>query len=231
MVCVREFPTQDSVCNLFWVRAQHATWKYQRISVCSKCHLKSFTGLSHWKSIWALLGNEATNISSFWDHFPRWQLENLRSKTLAKPIDNSITQYTRAHAMSCLLVLYCAASCFVVCCMWCRGAVLWSQVVWSEALCCLMCGHSRSSITSNNQIVQSECRQSIAKVQSNRAFSFSFSIPLCGLGVCTAAKCCLNLVFKGSVSLRESSDLDGSFLCFYDPWMVRSVYDFVIKSG
>ena len=63
----------------------------------------------------------------------------------------------------------------------------------------------------NNQIVQSECRQSIAKVQSNRAFSFSFSIPLCGLGVCTAAKCCVNLVFKGSVSLRESSDLDGSF--------------------
>jgi len=27
MVCVREFPAEDSICDLFWVRAKHATWK------------------------------------------------------------------------------------------------------------------------------------------------------------------------------------------------------------
>ena len=59
--------------------------------------------------------------------------------------------------------------------------------------------------------------KALPKCRAIAPFLFSFSIPLCGLGVCTAAKCCLNLVFKGSVSLRESSDLDGSFLCFYDP--------------
>lgn len=35
----------------------------------------------------------------------------------AKPVDNSITQYTRAHAMSCLLVLHCGVLFYFVLCV------------------------------------------------------------------------------------------------------------------